>query len=145
MRLYNGTNSGINLPLNNGQRLIVSPKSVSGQFLPSIEFLTLIATAYSRADIALILSGASEVQMCSSVSTIPGYIAQSLEEAIERFSEVKPEEVKEEVTPNEELINNPEEVKCDCDKCEEIHTESSNQEDIVENEEGDKKKSKKNK
>ena len=143
MRLYNGTNSGINLPLNNGQRLIVSPKSVSGQFLPSIEFLTLIATAYSRADIALILSGASEVQMCSSVSTIPGYIAQSVEEAIERFSEVKPEDVKEEVITNEELINNPEEVKCECDKCEEIHTEPS-KEDVPENEE-DKKKSKKNK
>lgn len=143
MRLYNGTNSGINLPLNNGQRLIVSPKSVSGQFLPSIEFLTLIATAYSRADIALILSGASEVQMCSSVSTIPGYIAQSVEEAIERFSEIKPEEVKEEVITNEELINNPEEVKCECDKCEETHTEPS-KEEVPENEE-DKKKSKKNK
>lgn len=102
MRLYNGTSSSINLPLNNGQRLIVGPKSVSGQFLPSVEFLMLIVSAYSRNDLALIMSGPTEIQMCSSVSTIPGYIAQSVEEAVERFNPVKPETVTVQEEPSSE-------------------------------------------
>jgi hypothetical protein len=144
MRLYNGTNSGINLPLNNGQRLIVGPKSISNQFMPSIEFLTLIVTAYSRNDIALVLSGATEIQMCSTVSTIPGYIAQTVQEAVERFNPVTPETTTVEEQKSDELDSVSEEPKSKViendSEVTEVSESSDSEESSEDSEEGKKRR-----
>lgn len=92
MKIYNGTNSVMNLPLNNGSRLIIRPRSLSDPFLASTEVLQLVVSAFSRNDIAIIPSGASELNLSSTVSALPAYIAYTEEEAITRF--VKPEETK---------------------------------------------------
>lgn len=127
MRIYNGTNSNVDIPLSGIQRLQISPKSVSGDFLPSNEFLSLLVTGYDYNEIALIVSGPYEINMCSGVPGAVGFVVQSLEEAIERFNpkeekvqptkveiieekkpEPKPEEIKEEVkAEQEETISEP--------------------------------------
>lgn len=121
MRIYNAKNSQIDIPLAaSGERLTVASKSVSKDFMPNKDFLSLIATAFDYSELALIVSGPFEISMCSQVSCIPGFVVNSLEDAILRFSgkstdlkenaknpalvetPVKKEEKKEEVVLNEE-------------------------------------------
>lgn len=85
MKIFNATNSTLNLPLANKSRLIIRPFEASKQFLPTTELLQLYVSSYSRDDIAFIMESQAEISMGSSVSTLPGYIANSLEEAISRF------------------------------------------------------------
>ena len=91
MRIYNGTNSQLNLPLSGIQRISIAPKSVSGDIMPSNEFLSLLVGSFDYSEIALIVSGPYEISMCAGVSGSVGFVVQSLEEAIERFAEKKPE------------------------------------------------------
>lgn len=86
MRIYNGTKSNMDLPLANKSRLIIRPRSVSNEFLPTVEFLQMMVMSYSRDDIAFIPSGPSDTAMAAQVSTMPGYIANSVEEAVVRFT-----------------------------------------------------------
>lgn len=86
MRVYNGTNSQLDLPLSGNQRISISAHSVSGDIMPSTEFLSLLVGSYDYSEIALIVSGPFEINMCSSVSGSVGFVVQSLEEAIERFA-----------------------------------------------------------
>lgn len=88
MKIYNGTKSVVDLPLANGSRLVVKPKSVSNEFLPTIQFLQMVVMSYSRDDLAFIPSGPSDTAMAANVSTMPGYIANSVEEAVIRFTVV---------------------------------------------------------
>lgn len=98
MRIYNGTNSVLDLPLSGIQRLSIPPKSVSGDFMPTNEFLSLLVSTFDYSEISIIVSGPYEISMCASVSGSVGFVTQSLEEAIERFAEkVAPKEVEEEV------------------------------------------------
>lgn len=90
MRIYNGTNSQLNLPLSGIQRISIAPKSVSGDIMPSNEFLSLLVGSFDYSEIALIVSGPYEISMCAGVSGSVGFVVQSLEEAIERFAEKKP-------------------------------------------------------
>lgn len=102
MRIYNGKNSQVDMPLANGQRITIASKSVSGDIMPSNEFLSLLVTSYDYSEIALIVSGPFEINMCSQVSCCAGFVVNSLEEAIERF--VPKEEVaKTEVVSKEEI------------------------------------------
>lgn len=116
MRIYNGTNSVLDLPLSGIQRLSIPPKSVSGDFMPTNEFLSLLVSTFDYSEISIIVSGPYEISMCASVSGSVGFVTQSLEEAIERFAEkVAPEAVKEEVA-----TVNAEETKdntCTCACC----------------------------
>lgn len=87
MRIYNAKNSQIDIPLvAGGERLTVESKSVSRDFMPNKDFLSLIVTAFDYDEIALIVSGPFEISMCSQVSCIPGFVVNSLEDAILRFS-----------------------------------------------------------
>lgn len=86
MKIYNGTKSVIDLPLADKSRLVIKPKSVSNEFLPTVQFLQMVVMAYSRDDIAFIPSGPSDTAMAANVSTMPGYIANSVEEAVVRFT-----------------------------------------------------------
>lgn len=102
MRIYNGKNSQVDMPLANGQRITIASKSVSGDIMPSNEFLSLLVTSYDYSEIALIVSGPFEINMCSQVSCCAGFVVNSLEEAIERFA-TKEETAKEEVVSKEEI------------------------------------------
>lgn len=107
MRIYNGTNSQLNLPLSSVQRISIAPKSVSGDLMPSNEFLSLLVSSFGYNEIALIVSGPYEISMCAGVSGSVGFVAQSLEEAIERFAEKKevaPQEVEVEKEPVVETV-----------------------------------------
>lgn len=85
MRVYNGTNSQVDLPLAGDQRITISSHSVSKDIMPSTEFLSLLVSSYDYNELALIVSGPFEINMCSGVSGCVGFVCQSLEEAIERF------------------------------------------------------------
>lgn len=104
MRIYNGKNSALDIPLSGMQRIQVSPKSVSGDFLPSTDFLSVLISGYDYSEVALIVSGPFEINLCSSVPGCVGFVVQSLEEAIERFN---PKETKE-IEPTQEIITEPE-------------------------------------
>lgn len=103
MRIYNGKNVQLDLPLGS-QRIVIAPKSVSGDLMPNTEFLSLLCTSFDYNELALIVSGPYEINMCSSVSGSVGFVCQSLEEAVERFAP-KCDCQKEEVEP------------CECKEC----------------------------
>lgn len=118
MRIYNGKDSLVCLPLNANQRISIDPHSVSGDFLPTTEFITMVISAYNTDELALIVASSFEINICANIVGAVLYVVQSLDEAISRFAvpkEEKKEEVKIEV-PAEK----PEEKKCDCEnsKCE---------------------------
>jgi hypothetical protein len=92
MRIYNGTKSMLDLPLTGIQRLSIPPLAVSGDFMPTNEFLSLLVTTFDYNELAIIVSGPYEISMCANVSGAVGFVVSSLEEAIDRFTEkeVKP-------------------------------------------------------
>lgn len=136
MRIYNGKNVQLDLPLGS-QRIVIAPKSVSGDIMPSNEFLSLLVTSYDYSEIALIVAGPYEINMCADVSGSVGFVCQSLEEAVERFapkcdcqkedvkSEEKPCECKEECTccsneePKIEVVESPEVAEPEKEEAEE--------------------------
>lgn len=116
MRIYNGTNSQVDLPLAGSQRITIAPKSVSGDIMSSTELLSLLVTSYTTDELALVVSGPFEINQCAQIPTSASYVVQSLDEAIKRFAP-KDEEKKEEtvsepvVEPEPEPIDEAEEVK----------------------------------
>lgn len=85
----------MNLPLPGGSRLIIKSMECSKQFLPTVELLNLLVSAYTRDDIAIIVDGGpSEVSMGAMVSSLPALMADSLEEAIMRFKKDEKVEAK---------------------------------------------------
>lgn len=123
MRIYNGKNATINVPLPNGERLSIDGKSISKDFMPSAEFLNMIKTSYDYSEIALIVAGVIEMNLCSSISSVAGFVVNSVGEAVERFApkekkaETKVEAKVEAIPPvNPEIITEESEKK----KAEEI-------------------------
>lgn len=143
MRVYNGTNSQVDLPLAGNQRITIPSHSVSGDIMPSTEFLSLLVGSYDYSELALIVSGAFELNLCASVSGSVGFVVQSLDEAIERFapkeekkeesvvnesaSEIQPETTQPEIKAEEET--NPAcDVKVEDDKVDSVEAEDNNNE-----------------
>lgn len=109
MRIYNGKDATINVPLPNGERMSIDGKSISKDFMPSAEFLNMIKTSYDYSEIALIVAGVIEMNLCSSISSVAGFVVNSVGEAVERFAnEKKSGATKVETTPepavNSEII-----------------------------------------
>lgn len=99
MKIYNAKTATVQLPL--GMRhLVISGKSLSQDFMPTSQFLQMIARTFSPKDLAIIVSGAWEGNMCAETATLHEYCVSSVEEAIARFN--PPEEPKKE-EPKEEL------------------------------------------
>lgn len=86
MRIYNGKNSQVDLPLSGSTRVTIAPHSVSKDVMPSEEFLSLVATSYDEDELALIVSGPYEINMCAHIPAVVPLIVQSLDAAIERFN-----------------------------------------------------------
>lgn len=98
MRIYNATDAQLNVPFTGGQRLTIGAHSVSGDIMGSEEFLSLLVTSYDTNEIALIVSGPYEINVCAHIPTAANYVVQSLDEALQRFNLMpeKKEEVKKE-------------------------------------------------
>ncbi len=86
MRIYNARKSQVSIPLTTTQRIVVPSLGTSESFLPNPRILSLIVTSFDYSDIALIVSGPNEMTMCSETPCCSGFVVNSLEEAIERFS-----------------------------------------------------------
>lgn len=91
MRIYNAKNSQLDLPLSGNARITIGGKTVSKDILPSEDFLTMIAQTFEADEIALIVGGPWEINLCAKNPACNALVVQSLDEAIARFSEVKPE------------------------------------------------------
>lgn len=101
MKIYNGTNSSLNIPMANKSRLLIGPMSASTAFYPSVEVLELLVSAYSRDDIAIVIESSAELQMGSLVSALPGYVVNSVEEAVMKFKKPEPKKVEKTKAPEE--------------------------------------------
>ena len=99
MKIYNAKTATVQLPLGM-RRLVISGKSLSQDFMPTSQFLQMIARTFSPKDLAIIVSGAWEGNMCAETATLHEYCVSSIEEALARFN--PPEEPKKE-EPKEEL------------------------------------------
>lgn len=109
MRIYNGKDSLVCLPLNANQRISIDPHSVSGDFLPSTEFITMVIAAYNTDELALIVSSSFEINICANIVGAVNYVVQSLDEAISKFA-IPKEEVDEEKHSTECSKSS----ECDC-------------------------------
>jgi hypothetical protein len=113
MRIYNGTNSQVNLPYAGKERISIDPKSVSGNLGITNDLISLIVTSYGADELAIIVAGPYELSMTSSNPVAVNYVVQSLDEAIQRFAVDAPKEEKEVATPEpaeEEKAVNEEEA-----------------------------------
>lgn len=117
MRIYNGKNSQISVPLNRATRIVVGPKRVSQELMPSDDFLTLLAQTFEADELALIVSGPFEINLCAKNPACQPLVVQSLDEALERFAvkedpkpEAQPESEKKEEVVTEDVVkdNEPE-------------------------------------
>lgn len=97
MRIYNAKKSQMDLPIGSNTRLTIPSHSVSKDIMPSDDFLTLVASTFDETEIALIVAGAFEINMCAKNPACTPLVCQSLDEAIERFNPTPKEEVKPEV------------------------------------------------
>ena len=117
MRIYNGTNSQVNLPFVGKERISIEPKSVSGNIGCTNELISLIVTSYTTDELAIVVAGPYELSITSSNPVAVNYVVQSLDEAIQRFAPKeepkKVEEVKAEEPKTEEPVEEAkeEEVK----------------------------------
>lgn len=100
MRIYNGKNSQVNLPLA-AQRISIEPMSVSKDIMPSSELLDLLSMSFDDSEIALIVSGPSELNLCAKTPACAPLVVQSLDEALIRFNKA---EDKSEDTETEEVV-----------------------------------------
>lgn len=92
----------MDLPIGSNTRLTIPSHSVSKDIMPSDDFLTLVASTFDETEIALIVAGAFEINMCAKNPACTPLVCQSLDEAIERFNPTpKEEEVKPEVEVEE--------------------------------------------
>ena len=86
MRIYNGKKSQLQIPLGNGERIVVGPGSISADFLPSTNFLNILVTTFHFDEIALVVNGLTETNLCSSVPASAGFVVYTVAEAVERFA-----------------------------------------------------------
>jgi hypothetical protein len=110
MRIYNGTNSQVNLPFVGKERISIEPKSVSGNIGCTNELISLIVTSYTTDELAIVVAGPYELSMTSSNPVAVNYVVQSLDEAIQRFApkkEEEPKKVEEEVKVEEPKTEEP--------------------------------------
>lgn len=122
MRIYNGTNSQVNLPYVGKERISIDAKSVSGNLGITNDLISLIVTSYGADELAIIVAGPYELSMASNNPVAVNYVVQSLDEAIQRFTiKEEPKAVVEEPKVEEE---HKEEVPVEEEKKEEPQEEA---------------------
>ena len=115
MKIFNGKDCQMTIPLlGTSQMLELGPKQVSKDLMPTVEFLELITRCFSPKDIAIILAGPFEYNVCANIPLISNFTCLSLDEAVSRFTTPAPEEpviddakVEEEVKETNEVPEQP--------------------------------------
>ena len=113
MRIFNATNSVLTLPLTGNQKLEIQPKSISTEFMGSIGFLTMLVTSFKDDQIAIVVSGPYELNVCANVPTAVNYVVQTLDDALRRFC-IKNQYYRK---LNEEKQK---QEACQCDECKKV-------------------------
>lgn len=132
MRIYNGKNSVINVPLGS-QRITVPAHSISSDFMPSTDFIKTMSVSFDVNEVALIVVGAWEGNMCAGVPAVQPLCVSSLDEALARFNSPladKKAEKKEEKT-EEPRLEEKEPVEESTEK-EEVKEEVKEEEPVAE-------------
>lgn len=103
MRIYNGTQSKISIPWlgTNNPVFELEAKTVSGNFMPTNEFLTLLTNSFTPDQIAFIIAGRCEYEVCANVKMAANYTVTSLDEAIDKCTPKKKAEPVEEIIKEE--------------------------------------------
>lgn len=120
MRIYNGKNSQVNLPLA-AQRISIEPMSVSKDIMPSSELLDLLSMSFDDSEIALIVSGPSELNLCAKTPACAPLVVQSLDEALIRFN--KAEDKSKDTETKEVVEKEPVEETSESEPDKDIQTE----------------------
>lgn len=159
MRIYNGKNSVINVPLGN-QRITVPAHSISSDFMPSTDFIRTMSVSFDVNEVALIVVGAWEGNMCAGVPAVQPLCVSSLDEALARFNspladkkveqpkkvskkeDKKVEDKKEEPKPKKEepVVNVEEDTKNEKESIAEIEIPAVKEEEVLPPEEAEVKK-----
>lgn len=133
MRVYNGKNCQICVPMLGTSRMLeLGPKSVSPNIVPTKEFLELLTQTFTPEEIALIVAGTFEYNVCANIPLACNFTTTSLDEAIERF-QVKSEPSKLDKIIEEE--KKEEETTCcsgECNQCNCSSNEQGVEEKVVE-------------
>lgn len=127
MKIYNAKAATVQLPLGI-RRLVISGKSLSQDFMPTSQFLQMIARTFTPNDMALIVSGAWEGNMCAETPTLSEYCVSSVEEALARFNPPKAEEPKKEEPEPEAAPEVKEELKSEVESNEDKKDEEPEKE-----------------
>lgn len=87
MRIYNNTDAQIEFELTPKQKIVAQAKSYSCDFLPSVKALDNLVLVFTPDDIAFLVKGAAELNMCNLTksNTIGNYVCGSFDEVSERF------------------------------------------------------------
>jgi len=103
MRIYNGTQSKISIPWlgTNNPVFELEARTVSGNFMPTNEFLTLLTNSFTPDQIAFIIAGRCEYEVCANVKMAANYTVTSLDEAIDKCTPKKKPEPVEEIIKEE--------------------------------------------
>lgn len=106
MRIFNATKAALSFSLPNGQQVTIPGKSVSGDIMANADFLSTLVSSYTQDELAFIVGGPYELNICAGIPTVTTYVVQTLDEALQRFGlkeeeEKAPvgEEVEEQETP----------------------------------------------
>ena len=110
MKIFNATNSSIDLPWTGG-RLNIQPRSFSVDFLGDVNLVKLIVTTFTPEQIALLVCGPYELSMCAGATTSAvNYVVQTSDEIVNRFGLKIGEEKKEEECETCDKT-------CECETC----------------------------
>ncbi len=115
MRIFNATKAALSFSLPNGQQVTIPGKSVSGDIMANADFLSMLVSSYTQDELAFIVGGPYELNICAGIPTVTTYVVQTLDEALQRFGlkeEKKApveEEVEEQETPVMEEVTKTEE------------------------------------
>ena len=102
MRIYNGKNSQVDMPLNGNLRLTVPSHSVCKPFSATDQFLEMIVSSFDDTELAIICDGIIEWNQCARIQALQPMLVQTLDQAVQRFSEPEKEIVIEEKDAIEE-------------------------------------------
>lgn len=108
MRIYNGKNSQVDMPLNGNLRLTIPSHSVCKPFSATDQFLEMIVSNYDDTELAVVCDGVIEWNQCARIQALQPMLVQTLDEAVQRFSKPEKENMIEEKdaieeTPAEEV------------------------------------------
>lgn len=110
MRIYNSTKRLIEIPLGNNQKLSIGSKMLSQNFMPTSSLLKLLVSVFTDKEIAIVVGGAWEGNMCAEVPAIQPLCVSSVDEALARFVPKTEEKKEEKEEVKKEVSNEPDET-----------------------------------